>query len=86
MRTGRLIGCGEHGFKALVPLVLDIERHCINMGSHHVGAYMPSQLGGNRPTPDLGRYSTPLKGLYLCGASSHTGGLSPAARATMPPT
>ena len=34
---------------------LDIERHCINMvrGSHHVGAYMPSQLGGNRPTPDL---------------------------------
>ena len=55
---------------------LDIERHCINMvrGSHHVGAYMPSQLGGNRPTPDLGRYGTPLKGLYLCGASSHTGG------------
>jgi phytoene dehydrogenase-like protein len=55
---------------------LDIERHCINMvrGSHHVGAYMPSQLGGNRPTPDLGRYSTPIKGLYLCGASSHTGG------------
>ncbi len=55
---------------------LDIERHCINMvqGSHHVGAYMPSQLGGNRPTPELGRYATPLKGLYLCGASSHTGG------------
>ncbi|MGB9385675.1 MAG: NAD(P)/FAD-dependent oxidoreductase, partial [Pseudolabrys sp.] len=55
---------------------LDIERHCINMvkGSHHVGAYMPSQLGGNRPTPDLGRYTTPMKGLYLCGASSHSGG------------
>ena len=56
---------------------LDIERHCINMvrGSHHVGAYMPSQLGGNRPTPDLGRYSTPIKkAFYLCGASSHTGG------------
>jgi phytoene dehydrogenase-like protein len=55
---------------------LDIERHCINMvrGSHHVGAYMPSQLGGNRPTPELGRYATPIKGLYLCGASSHTGG------------
>ena len=55
---------------------LDIERSCINMvrGSHHVGAYMPQQLGGNRPTPELGRYSTPLKGLYLCGASSHSGG------------
>ena len=35
---------------------------------------MPSQLGANRPTPDLGRYTTPMKGLYLCGASSHTGG------------
>jgi len=34
----------------------------------------------------LGRYSTPIKGLYLCGASSHTGGRSPAARGTMPPT
>lgn len=55
---------------------LDIERHCINMvqGSHHVGAYIPSQLGANRPTPELGQYATPLKGLYLCGASSHTGG------------
>jgi phytoene dehydrogenase-like protein len=55
---------------------LDIERHCINMvrGSHHVGAYIPTQMGGNRPTPELGRYATPIKGLYLCGASSHTGG------------
>ena len=55
---------------------LDIERSCINMvrGSHHVGAYTPQQLGGNRPTPELGRYSTPMKGLYLCGASSHSGG------------
>ena len=54
----------------------DIERHCINMvrGSHHVGAYEPAQLGGNRPVPELGQYRTPIAGLYLCGASSHPGG------------
>lgn len=55
---------------------LDIERSCINMvrGSHHGGAYLPSQLGGARPTPELGQYRTPVKGLYLCGATSHSGG------------
>lgn len=55
---------------------LDIERHCVNMvrGSHHVGAYEPSQLGGNRPVPEMGQYRTPVDGLYLCGASSHPGG------------
>ncbi|RJL34112.1 phytoene desaturase family protein [Bailinhaonella thermotolerans] len=55
---------------------LDIERHCVNMvrGSHHVGAYEPSQLGANRPVPELGRYATPVTGLFLCGASSHPGG------------
>ena len=34
----------------------------------------PSQLGGNRPIPELGQYRTPIDGLYLCGASSHPGG------------
>lgn len=55
---------------------LDIERSCINMvrGSHHVGAYLPSQLGASRPTPELGQYRTPVEGLYLCGSSSHSGG------------
>ncbi|HEY5332102.1 MAG TPA: NAD(P)/FAD-dependent oxidoreductase [Solirubrobacterales bacterium] len=55
---------------------LDISRNCINMvrGSHHVGAYMPEQIGINRPIREMGRYRTPLDGLYLCGASSHTGG------------
>jgi phytoene dehydrogenase-like protein len=27
-----------------------------------------------RPTPECARYSTPLKGLYLCGSGSHPGG------------
>lgn len=55
---------------------LDIERHCINMvrGSHHVGAYLPTQLGAARPTPQLARHRTPMAGLYLCGSSSHSGG------------
>ncbi|MBA2679968.1 MAG: NAD(P)/FAD-dependent oxidoreductase, partial [Ktedonobacteraceae bacterium] len=55
---------------------LDIERKCINMvrGSHHVGAYMPSQVGAGRPIPELSQYHTPVEGLYLCGASSHSGG------------
>lgn len=55
---------------------LDIERHCISMprGSHHLGAYLPSQIGVNRPTPQLSGYRTPLAGLYLCSSSSHSGG------------
>jgi phytoene dehydrogenase-like protein len=55
---------------------LDIERSCINMvrGSHHGGAYLPSQLGANRPVPELSQYSTPVEGLFLCGATSHSGG------------
>lgn len=55
---------------------LDIERHCISMqrGSHHLGAYLPEQLGANRPIPQLSQYRTPLAGLYLCSASSHAGG------------
>ena len=55
---------------------LDIERTCINMvrGSHHGLAYIPSQLGGSRPLPEMGQYRTPVKGLYLCGSSSHSGG------------
>lgn len=55
---------------------LDIERHCISMprGSHHLGAYIPTQLGANRPIPQLGRYRTPVTGLYLSSSSSHSGG------------
>lgn len=55
---------------------LDIERHCINMvrGSHHVGAYLPTQIGALRPIPELAYYRTPVDGLYLCGSSSHPGG------------
>jgi phytoene dehydrogenase-like protein len=55
---------------------LDIERSCINMreGSHHGIAYLPTQLGVNRPVPELSGYRTPVEGLYLCGFTSHSGG------------
>jgi beta-carotene ketolase (CrtO type) len=32
------------------------------------------QLLGNRPSPSLSRYRTPLRGLYLTGAGTHPGG------------
>ncbi len=42
--------------------------------SHHVGAYIPEQLGYNRPHPDVSNFRTPVGKLYLCGSSSHVGG------------
>ena len=55
---------------------LDIERSCVNMrqGSHHGIAYLPTQLGVNRPVPEMSGYRTPVDGLYLCGFTSHSGG------------
>jgi phytoene dehydrogenase-like protein len=43
------------------------------------GAYFhvdmgPLRLGVNRPAKGLGDYSTPVRGLYLCGAGAHPGG------------
>jgi phytoene dehydrogenase-like protein len=56
---------------------LDIERKFTNMvrGSIKQGAYVPTQMGYFRPSIDLSSYRTPIKGLYLCGASSYPGGL-----------
>jgi phytoene dehydrogenase-like protein len=35
---------------------------------------VPAQLLGRRPLPGWANYSTPLTGLYLCGAGTHPGG------------
>ena len=67
----------------------DIERHCISMqrGSHHVGAYLPEQLGANRPIPQLSQYRTPLTpGSTCAGRAATQAVLSARARATTPPT
>ncbi len=54
----------------------DIYRANPNMvrASHHVGAYIPEQLGYNRPHPEVSDFRTPVGRLYLCGSSSHVGG------------
>jgi len=48
----------------------------INMvrGAVRMGAYVPSQLGINRPHPLLSGTRTPIEGLYLCGSSTGNGG------------
>jgi phytoene dehydrogenase-like protein len=54
----------------------DIERLNINMvrGAARMGAFVPSQLGVNRPHPLLSGTRTPIEGLYLCGSSTGNGG------------
>lgn len=55
---------------------LDVERLNVNMrqGAVRMGAYIPSQLGINRPHPLLSGTRTPVEGLYMCGSSSGNGG------------
>lgn len=55
---------------------LDVERHNVNMhkGAVRMGAYIPSQLGINRPHPLLSGTRSPVEALYLCGSSSGNGG------------
>lgn len=56
---------------------LDIENKFPNMvkGSIKSGAYEPLQMGFLRPNEDCSDHRTPIKKLYLGGASSHSGGL-----------
>ena len=55
---------------------LDVEKLNANMrqGAVRVGAYIPNQLGINRPHPLMPGSRTPVEGLYLCGSSSGNGG------------
>lgn len=55
---------------------LDIESLNVNMqqGAVRMGAYIPSQLGINRPHPLLSGTRTPIENLYLCGSSTGNGG------------
>ena len=45
-------------------------------GAVRMGAYIPSQLGVNRPHPLLAANRTPIESLYLCGSSCHGGGVN----------
>jgi phytoene dehydrogenase-like protein len=55
---------------------LDTERSLPNMreGDLLVGAFTHGQVGHNRPFAGAGEYRGHVKGLYLCGSSSHPGG------------
>ena len=55
---------------------LDVEQLNANMrqGAVRVGAYVPNQLGINRPHPLMPGSRTPVEALYLCGSSSGNGG------------
>lgn len=53
----------------------DLERQFRMTGGHwHHGELALDQLFMVRPVPGAAQYSTPLAGLYLCGAGSHPGG------------
>lgn len=55
----------------------DIQNKFANMvnGSYKQGAYHPLQMGYVRPNPDCSQYRTPVKNLYLGGASVAPGGM-----------
>ena len=55
---------------------LDIENKFADMvkGSIKQGAYLPLQMGYLRPNEECSHHRTPIKNLYLCGASTFSGG------------
>jgi phytoene dehydrogenase-like protein len=57
---------------------LDIENKFPDMvrGSIKQGAYYPLQMGFMRPNEYCSDHSTPIGNLYICGASSHSGGMA----------
>lgn len=51
---------------------MDTVRLNVNMvqGAARMGAWVPWQLGHNRPHPELSNTRTPIEGLYMCGSST----------------
>ena len=70
-------GIKEQVMWAFVSTPLDVENKFPNMvrGSIKQGAYHPLQMGYNRPNDECSNHRTPIRNLYLCGASTHPGGL-----------
>jgi phytoene dehydrogenase-like protein len=42
-------------------------------GDYASGLIHPGQMWNNRPVPGWGKYTTPIKGLYMCGSACHPG-------------
>ena len=56
---------------ALDPWYLSGKWQNLRNGSVYVARKIPSQLGANRPIPELSDYRTPIEGLYQVGVSTH---------------
>lgn len=56
---------------------LDVGNKFANMvrGSIKHGAYTPLQMGYLRPNEECSSYATPIRNLYVCGASTFPGGM-----------
>ena len=59
--------------QVLTPVDLE-ETYGLTEGSFHQGEMSLDQLFFMRPIPGWAQYRTPIKNLYLCGASAHPGG------------
>ncbi|MCB1459656.1 MAG: NAD(P)/FAD-dependent oxidoreductase, partial [Nitratireductor sp.] len=54
---------------------LDIENETgLSEGNIFQGELTFDQLLFNRPVPGYAQYRSPIKGLYMCGSSTHPGG------------
>lgn len=62
------------GWFARSPLDTVRTLHNMREGDLLVGAFSHGQIGYDRPFRGAGHYRGPVKGLYLCGSSSHPGG------------
>lgn len=68
---------GENILWHYITTPLDIENKFADMvhGSYKQGAYLPLQMGYLRPNEECSQHATPIKRLYVCGASTFPGGL-----------
>jgi len=57
----------------LTPLDYEVDYGTVGGNIFHVDMTL-DQIFTNRPMPGMSRYSTPIKGLYLCGSDAHPGG------------
>jgi phytoene dehydrogenase-like protein len=62
--------------KRVVHSPVDLERLMVSAvrGTVTHGAFLPYQLGSQRPVPELAQYRAPVPNVYLCGSGSHPGG------------
>ncbi|MFH1116839.1 MAG: NAD(P)/FAD-dependent oxidoreductase [Pseudomonadota bacterium] len=67
----------EHILWHYITSPLDIGNKFADMvkGSYKQGGYLPLQMGYLRPNEECSQYETPVKNLYVCGASTFPGGL-----------